>query len=887
MRKLILFFNILLCFTVFVACKTGGTVNGGEFSDSANAHTHNYITDVIAPTCEEDGYTLHTCSLCGDQYSDQITPALTHDYDESVKDVLCNQFQIKVFTCAICKKVYEEELDIKGTKHSYISTTTYPDRENGGFTTHKCKYCEDSYIDNYVDPVDFSVGLEYTKTSSGYYVSGVGSCKDKEIIIPSVSEQGYEIIGVIDGAFANAPITSVIVREGVSVIQTGAFHDCYTLKEVTISPKTNIFEDIFFNNPVLEKLTMPFKKPIAYYFKYKGENPDGYKALVQNEGSISTTYYSAIPQTLKEINILNSPCAVALSGCDMLTKITISQNATSIGAAAFKNCAGLTEFSIPETVTSIGGYAFSNTAISSITIPDNVSFTANDQYIFAECAQLTQVVLPKNTKCLPAYMFLNCANLKQLQIPEKVTSLGGSLFAGTSVESVTLPNGVECIETHTFNGCDKLKEVILPHNLKIIQQSAFENCIGLKGIEIPQSIQQIGNSAFANCVALEKVILPSNLKDIGRQAFKNCATLNYIKMPTDIQIIPSELLFGCVSLKEISLPSAVTTIYNSAFEGCGIVSVEIPESVEKIGQRIFANCIGLKTVSFLGDNIPLENQMFMGAASLEKITLPKNTTLIPISFCKDAVSLKSVEFGEGVEIIGNEAFMGCAQLEKVCLPTSLKSIGSRAFKGCSALKSVDFSSVKLSKSSANNGEWFADCVSLTEVKNYENIEYINYSLFENTPLQTKKDGMTITLGWIVKVSPEEISNVVTIPQDVTKICDYAFSSCKNIEQVIIPEGVIFLGVRIFGETSDSAIVKISFPDSLKSIDTGTICFLPNIQEIEIGKDLEKIEGNYVGNLKTIKFRGTTEEFWQTLWCNHAVIQKLTIICSDGKVEPTL
>lgn len=39
---------------------------------------HSYVTDVIAPTCTEGGYTLHTCSTCGDSYKTEETDATGH-----------------------------------------------------------------------------------------------------------------------------------------------------------------------------------------------------------------------------------------------------------------------------------------------------------------------------------------------------------------------------------------------------------------------------------------------------------------------------------------------------------------------------------------------------------------------------------------------------------------------------------------------------------------------------------------------------------------------------------------------------------------------------------------------------------------------------------------
>lgn len=846
---------------------------------------HNYVTTVVAPTCTEDGYTLHRCSLCNDQYSDQTVKASGHDYKESFQDANCNEYQKKRFECSVCHDTYHEDLETKGTIHVYISTVTPPDRENKGYTTHQCKNCSESYVDNYTDPVDYSVGLAYKRQSGGYYVVGIGTCKDTDVVIPATSENGYRVVGILANAFANSNVKSIIVSDGVTDIQSGAFRDCSKLESVTLSKDANPSEDIFFNTPVLAKLTMPMKKPIAFYFHYPmgGE----YKTLEQGDGSISGTYYGAIPLSLREVNLLNSPCASVLSGCDMLTKITIAPTATEIGAFAFRNCTGLTEISIPASVKSIGGYSFAATSISSITIPDNVVFTMNDIYIFEGCLQLTQVKLPQKSTCLPAYMFLNCVKLKQLEIPNGVTMLGGSIIAGTGVESLTLPEGLTAIESHTFSDCKSLKEVVLPKSLKTIGYSAFANCSSLKKVVFSTSLEEIGHEAFIGCTSLEELILPSNLKTIDYAAFKNCTALKHVELPAKIEQLSTELFFGCTSILEITLPSRVISIQNSVFEESGLVSVTIPESIVRVGTRIFANCKSLKSVVFAGDNTPIENEMFLGAVSLQSIQIPKNVTQIPVRFCQGATALKTIIFNEGLLTIKEEAFLGCTSLESVTFPTTLKSFWARAFKGCTALKSIDFSGAKMSEEASITGvEWFADCTALTEIKNHDGLRYINESIFRNTPLQVVENGMTITLGWLLKVSPEQMPRVVRVPNGVTKICDSVFSACDHIEEVILPEGVTYLGMRIFGSSDSSSLVKITLPDSLAVLPSDTFCLLPHIEEIVVGKGLQQIDGTFFGNLKTIRFRGTIEEFKQMPWCENSGVAGVTVICTNGTVAQT-
>ena len=41
---------------------------------------HKYTSKVVAPTCTEDGYTLYTCSVCGDTYKENVIKATGHNF---------------------------------------------------------------------------------------------------------------------------------------------------------------------------------------------------------------------------------------------------------------------------------------------------------------------------------------------------------------------------------------------------------------------------------------------------------------------------------------------------------------------------------------------------------------------------------------------------------------------------------------------------------------------------------------------------------------------------------------------------------------------------------------------------------------------------------------
>ena len=94
--------------------------------------------DFIA-TCEDEGYTLHTCLSCGNEYKDNIVPATGHDYEtEVVREPHCETEGERKFHCTKCEKEYYS--DIPATGHNYELTGT--EEVNGeNIRTYVCTNC--------------------------------------------------------------------------------------------------------------------------------------------------------------------------------------------------------------------------------------------------------------------------------------------------------------------------------------------------------------------------------------------------------------------------------------------------------------------------------------------------------------------------------------------------------------------------------------------------------------------------------------------------------------------------------------------------------------------------------------------------------------------------
>lgn len=63
-------------------------------------HVHSYITETVAPTCTEEGYTKYTCVDGDDEHYDDFLPANGHNYEDYVCIVCGEKQPLNTFSAA-------------------------------------------------------------------------------------------------------------------------------------------------------------------------------------------------------------------------------------------------------------------------------------------------------------------------------------------------------------------------------------------------------------------------------------------------------------------------------------------------------------------------------------------------------------------------------------------------------------------------------------------------------------------------------------------------------------------------------------------------------------------------------------------------------------------
>ena len=111
-------------------------------------HIHVYSDTVVAPTCEEKGYTQHICR-CGDSYNDAEVAALGHKWNEGevTLEPTKEAEGEKTYTCSVCKGKKTESIEklpdecLKGHKWDKGTVSIEATNEAEGEMLYTCKAC--------------------------------------------------------------------------------------------------------------------------------------------------------------------------------------------------------------------------------------------------------------------------------------------------------------------------------------------------------------------------------------------------------------------------------------------------------------------------------------------------------------------------------------------------------------------------------------------------------------------------------------------------------------------------------------------------------------------------------------------------------------------------
>lgn len=264
-------------------------------------------------------------------------------------------------------------------------------------------------------------------------------------------------------------------------------------------------------------------------------------------------------------------------------------------------------------------------------------------------------------------------------------------------------------------------------------------------------VTEIAETAFFNKSDVTSVTMGENVKRIGKLAFANCSYLTGVTLPDSLTYIGENAFSSCRSMSgEIVIPSGVTEISAGAFSYCGsIEAVELGAELRSIGVNAFTNCDSLSEIVIPDSVVSVEGYAF--------------------ALCS---GLASVSFGASLEHIGEYAFSSLP-ITAVSLPADLKTIGMGAFLNCKDLSFVSLG---------------------------DGVEEIGAGAFSDTAIWTQsKENEVYVGGWLLGLKKASVE-YVNFREDTVGIANSAFYGNKSLTDVILPNGVKFIGSRAFARS---------------------------------------------------------------------------------------
>ena len=324
----------------------------------------------------------------------------------------------------------------------------------------------------------------------------------------------------------------------------------------------------------------------------------------------------------------------------------------------------------------LAGYDYANIESLKITgVLNDVDFL----FIYHMMPKLRDLdISDVNITTLPTRVFYNSKNIENLILSKTLSTIDTEAFYNSALKSVIVPNGVTTIEKCAFQNCSELKDVTFQEDsqLRTIEggysYGAFYGCTSLTSIEIPASVQTIGAATFQGCSRLADVKFEEGSKLSAIEGY--CCG------------------YGCYG----------------AFLGCPLITIDIPASVQTIGEAAFQECTKLATVKFEAGSLletlegysgSLYYGAFYGCTSLTSIEIPASVQTIGAATFQGCSRLADVKFEEGSKLSAIEgyccgygcygAFLGCP-LITIDIPASVQTIGEAAFQECTKLATVRF-----------------------------------------------------------------------------------------------------------------------------------------------------------------------------------------------------
>lgn len=325
---------------------------------------------------------------------------------------------------------------------------------------------------------------------------------------------------------------------------------------------------------------------------------------------------------------------------------------------------------------------------------------AQSLYIVGKCLQYG-VATEKNIAESHKY-FLKAAKLGHIESLIKVRQISALLdFCSIKNDKsstkdsagVTYSKDKKILITTGYIKAEKYK---IAEGTRIICDNAFYYA-SVKKIIIPSSVLVIGKNPFRghengwgdrhDAVNIDNRSCNYFVSDFALYTKDRNKLISYFgeaskfTIPQGVEVIGERAFADRFKLEEISFPDSLRCIENEAFIHCTNISkIKLPDSVNRVGTRCFYGCAKLSEVLSLGTISIVKEGTFMGC-NIMKLVLPASLIELENNAFNSNNKLKGVVLPDSVRIIGDSCFAYCG-ISSIVLSDNLQKIGDFCFFKC-------------------------------------------------------------------------------------------------------------------------------------------------------------------------------------------------------------
>lgn len=307
-------------------------------------------------------------------------------------------------------------------------------------------------------------------------------------------------------------VRSLVIRDGVTSIGTGAFDSLTGLEYISIPESLESIASSTFGVTLKDYLDQEIPEPEAGEYVGGGDG-----TLYLCDPSIFT--YSANGQSITGLASEASETALVL----VLPSERNGTKITSISANAFN------------TKTQI---------LSAYTLPDSRLATVSGSS-FQGCSGLSTLVLPDTVEAIQSYALTGTA-LEDFEFPSSLKSIGRNAFKGLLLTDLHLPDGLQTIGQQSFRDCTGAESIRFPSSVTAIDALAFSACTGVSSVSFAEGFAAtIAADAFASWTFYDTdgttVLDKTVAANLAGYAFQGTASALVKVAPGQLTLTPDQI----------------------------------------------------------------------------------------------------------------------------------------------------------------------------------------------------------------------------------------------------------------------------------------------------------------------------------------------------------